>query len=59
MQAKKLILAGTSWRVGNGQQVPIKDSKWLPEEGHRKIISLLHDFPLDAKVADLIKGSPP
>uniref|UniRef100_A0A2N9FT78 Uncharacterized protein n=1 Tax=Fagus sylvatica TaxID=28930 RepID=A0A2N9FT78_FAGSY len=59
MQAKKLILAGTSWRVGNGQKIPIKDSKWLPEEGHRKVISPVPDFPHDAKVADLIKGSPP
>ena len=59
MQAKKLILAGTSWRVGNGQKILIKDSNWLPEEGHHRIISPLLDFPHDAKVADLIKGSPP
>ena len=59
MQAKDLILAGSSWRVGNGQKIPIWNSKWLSEEGHRGVISPSSSYPPDCKVAELIKGTPP
>ena len=58
MQAKPLILTGSSWRVGDGQKIPIKNANWLPEEGHRRIMSPLPSFPHDSKVADLMQGSP-
>ena len=58
MQAKSLILAGSSWRVGDGQKIPIKNANWLLDEGHRKIISPLPMFPHDSKVADLMQGLP-
>ena len=44
--------------MGNGQKIPIKNANWLPEEGHRRIISPLPAFSHDAKVADLMRGSP-
>ena len=59
MQAKDLILAGSSWRVGNGQKIPIRNSNWLPEEGHRRIISPLSNIPPDSRVVELIMGAPP
>ena len=59
MQAKDLILAGSSWRVGNGQKIPIRNSNWLPEEGHRRIISPLSNIPPDSRVSELIMGAPP
>ena len=58
MQAKPFILTGSSWRVGDGQKIPIKNANWLPEEGHRRIMSPLPSFPHDSKVADLMQGSP-
>uniref|UniRef100_A0A2N9HZ73 Reverse transcriptase domain-containing protein n=1 Tax=Fagus sylvatica TaxID=28930 RepID=A0A2N9HZ73_FAGSY len=59
MQAKDLILAGSSWKVGNGQKIPIRNSNRLPEEGHRRIISPLSNIPPDSRVAKLIMGAPP
>lgn len=58
-KAKDLIIAGSSWRVGDGKQIPIKDSNWLLEEGHPRVISPLPNLPSDARVADLIHSSPP
>lgn len=58
MKAKKLILAGSSWRVGDGLCINIKNENWLLDEGHRRIISPLPDSPSTAKVAELIHGSP-
>ncbi len=34
LKAKDLIIVVSSWRVGDGKQIPIKDSNWLLEEGH-------------------------
>jgi ribonuclease HI len=59
LKAKDLIIAGSSWRVGDGKQIPIKDTNWLLEEGHRRVISPLPNLHADAKVADLIQSSPP
>jgi ribonuclease HI len=59
LKAKGLILSGLSWRVGDGAQIPIKGSNWLLEEGHRRILSPLTNLPVDAKVEELIHGSPP
>uniref|UniRef100_A0A2N9G219 Uncharacterized protein n=1 Tax=Fagus sylvatica TaxID=28930 RepID=A0A2N9G219_FAGSY len=59
LKAKGLILSGLSWRVGDGAQIPIKGSNWLLEEGHRRILSPLTNLPVDAKVGELIHGSPP
>jgi hypothetical protein len=59
LKAKELILMGTSWRVGDGTQIAIKNTKWLLDEGHRKVISPVTALPPDAKVKDLIHGSPP
>uniref|UniRef100_A0A2N9F5C6 RNase H type-1 domain-containing protein n=1 Tax=Fagus sylvatica TaxID=28930 RepID=A0A2N9F5C6_FAGSY len=59
LKAKGLILSGLSWRVGDGAQIPIKGSNWLLEEGHRRILSPLTNLPVDARVGELIHGSPP
>uniref|UniRef100_A0A2N9GD20 RNase H type-1 domain-containing protein n=1 Tax=Fagus sylvatica TaxID=28930 RepID=A0A2N9GD20_FAGSY len=59
LKAKALILSGFNWRVGDGSRIPIKGSNWLPDEGHRRVLSPLIDLPKDARVAELIHGSPP
>jgi ribonuclease HI len=59
LKAKDLILKGTSWRVGDGTQICIKNTNWLLDEGHRRIISPVTALPPDAKVNELIHGSPP
>ena len=59
LKAKDLIKSGLSWRVGDGAKIPIKDSNWLLDEGHRRVLSPLIDVPMDTKVAELIHGSPP
>ena len=48
-----------NWRVGDGSRIPIKDSNWLLDEGHRQVLSPLIDLPKDVRVAELIHGSPP
>ena len=43
LKAKELILMGTSWRVGDGTQIAIKNTKWLLDEGIEKLSpQLLH-----------------
>jgi hypothetical protein len=59
LKAKELILMGTSCRVGDGTQIVIKNTNWLLDEGHRKIISPVTALPPDAKVKTLIHGNPP
>ena len=59
LKAKALILSGFNWRVGDGSRIPIKGSNWLPDEGHRRVLSPLINLPKDARVAELIHGSPP
>uniref|UniRef100_A0A2N9J5Z6 RNase H type-1 domain-containing protein n=1 Tax=Fagus sylvatica TaxID=28930 RepID=A0A2N9J5Z6_FAGSY len=49
LKAKDLILKGTSWRVGDGTQICIKNTNWLLDEGHRRIISPVTALPPDAK----------
>jgi hypothetical protein len=59
LKAKELILSGSSLRVGDGANIKIKGTKWLLDEGHQRIISPIPDLPSDAKVRDLIHGTPP
>uniref|UniRef100_A0A2N9GPD6 Uncharacterized protein n=1 Tax=Fagus sylvatica TaxID=28930 RepID=A0A2N9GPD6_FAGSY len=59
LKAKELIQSGMSWRVGDGIRIPIKGSNWLLDEGHRRVLSPLPDLPKDARVVELIHGSPP
>uniref|UniRef100_A0A2N9FPS4 Retrotransposon Copia-like N-terminal domain-containing protein n=1 Tax=Fagus sylvatica TaxID=28930 RepID=A0A2N9FPS4_FAGSY len=59
LKAKALILSGFNWRVGDGSRIPIKGSNWLPDEEHRRVLSPLTDLPKDARVTELIHGSPP
>jgi hypothetical protein len=59
LKAKDLIKSGLSWRVGDVTKIPIKGSKWLLDEGHRRVLSPLTNVPMDTRVAELIHGSPP
>ena len=59
LKAKDLILLGMNWRVGDDSRIPIKDSNWLLDKGHRRVLSPLNEFPKDASVVELIHGSPP
>ena len=59
LKARDLIQSGMNWRVGDGNRIPIKGSNWLLDEGHRRVLSPLTDLPNDARVVELIHGSPP
>ena len=59
LKAMKLIMVGSSWRVEDGSCINIKNENWLPDEAHRWILSPLTNSPPNAKVAELIHGSPP
>uniref|UniRef100_A0A2N9FDK7 Reverse transcriptase domain-containing protein n=1 Tax=Fagus sylvatica TaxID=28930 RepID=A0A2N9FDK7_FAGSY len=45
--------------VGDGTKIPIRGSNWLLDEGHRRVLSPLTNVPNDARVTELIHGSPP
>lgn len=39
MKARKVILKGMRWRIGDGKSIDIYYDNWLPGEGSPKIIS--------------------
>ena len=39
MKARKVILKGMGWRIGDGKSINIYGDNWLPGEGSPKIIS--------------------
>ena len=54
LSARDVIRRGMVWRVGTGERVRIKEDRWLPEKGHKLIISLLTQVPAETKVSYLI-----
>uniref|UniRef100_A0A2N9HAJ1 Reverse transcriptase domain-containing protein n=1 Tax=Fagus sylvatica TaxID=28930 RepID=A0A2N9HAJ1_FAGSY len=59
LRARDLIIAGSSWRVWDGTQINIKSENWLPESGHRQVLSPLSGLSPDTKVNTLMLGSHP
>uniref|UniRef100_A0A7N2MH92 Uncharacterized protein n=1 Tax=Quercus lobata TaxID=97700 RepID=A0A7N2MH92_QUELO len=39
LRARKLILMGAKWRVGDGSQIKIYGSNWLPGESQGRVVS--------------------
>ena len=52
--ARDSIIKGACWRVGDGAQINIPDTRWLPEPHHRKILSPIPNSFRKSKVSDLI-----
>ena len=59
LRTRDLIIAGSIWRVGDGTQINIKSENWLPESGHRRVLSPLSGLSPDTKVNTLTLGSHP
>ena len=54
MKARKVILKGMGWRIGDGKSINIYGDNWLPGEGSPKIISPQAPELEGAKVSALI-----
>ena len=54
LSARKVILDGAKWRLGNGPNIRVYQDSWLPGDGPGKVISFVSVLPTDALVANLI-----
>ena len=54
IKARDSIIKGACWRVGDGAQINILNTRWLFEPHHRKILSPISDPFRQSKVSDLI-----
>lgn len=54
ISARDVIRKGMVWRIGNGQNVRIKEDKWLPRNSNCPIISYLPIMAAEFKVQVLI-----
>ena len=52
--ARDVIRRGMVWRIGNGQDVRIKEDRWLPIKSNRTAISPLNSVQPKTKVCFLI-----
>ena len=52
--ARDVIYRGMVWRIGNGQDVRIKEDRWLPIKSNRTAISPLTSVQPETKVCSLI-----
>ena len=52
--ARDVICRGMVWRIGNGQDVKIKEDRWLPIKSNRTAISSLTSVQPKTKVCSLI-----
>ena len=52
--ARDVICRGMVWRIGNGQDVKIKEDRWLPIKSNRTAISPLTSVQPKTKVCSLI-----
>lgn len=52
--ARDVIRRGMVWRIGNGQDVRIKEDRWLPIKSNRTALSPLTSVQPDTKVCSLI-----
>ena len=51
---KDVLVAGTRWLVGNGNQIDIWGSRWLPRPKSFAVITAKPENPPGTKVRDLI-----
>ena len=56
LKARKVILKGMKWRIGDGKSINIYGDNWLPGEGTPKIISPQAPELEGAKVSTLISA---
>lgn len=54
MEARQLIVEGSSWQVGNGLSINVWEDRWLREEGGRKVNSRKPEGCSVEKVSDLL-----
>ena len=54
LSARDVIRKGMVWRIGNGQNVRIKEDRWLPGSPRRSILSPLPSVAAETKVQTLI-----
>lgn len=54
LSARDVIRKGIVWRIGNGQNVQIKEDRWLPSSPRGSIISPLPTVAVETKVQTLI-----
>ena len=52
--ARDVIRRGMVWRIGNGQDVRIKEDRWLPIKSNRVAISPLTSVQAETRVCSLI-----
>lgn len=57
LSARKVIIAGAKWRIGNGLNTQIYQDCWLPGDGSGRVLSPVSVLPTDAMVANLIDGN--
>lgn len=59
LKARDLVRLGSSWRIGDGKSVLIRDDKWIPGQQTGRVISPQKLLPCNARVCALIDEDNP